>query len=252
MTEIQATQIQTIEPRSELIGDPSSGGAGEASFQKYLDEEQKKRGNVFFSGTGQFNFFSWFSYPNFSAQLESSRSPIFSDNKTDEAGKTTPTAKQENQTYNFSQSSAPKDSSNVSRFTSGQSVKATIQELLSQTGWLVPNLEAFPLFSLAEQKGTLLNKLDLQFLVDQIVSRLKLVKDKGSTTLTLGLKPEDLGEIILTLTSRGGMISIKIEAKEETRKMLDASLDALKNSLKDKIDLGEIKVTAIKEAGNDV
>ena len=109
-------------------------------------------------------------------------------------------------------------------------------------------MEANPQFYLAELQGKLLNKLDMQSLIDQILTQVKMVKEKGKAELRLGLKPGNLGEIIMTLTSRSGMISIQIEAPEETKKLLEAELKELELALKKaKVDLAEIKIINPKE-----
>ena len=106
----------------------------------------------------------------------------------------------------------------------------------------------FPLFFQSNIEGKLLNKFDLQYLVDKILSQVKLLKEKGKVELTLGLKPENLGEILLTLTSRSGMVSIQIQAPEETRKLIDAELKELELALKKAgVNLEEIKILAAKE-----
>ncbi|MEE8638471.1 MAG: flagellar hook-length control protein FliK [Candidatus Margulisiibacteriota bacterium] len=140
----------------------------------------------------------------------------------------------------------------MANYYSAKSVQPILQDLLMKTGWLVPNLEASPPFYLAGLEGKLLNKLDLQFLVDQILLQVKIVKEKGKVELTLGLRPENLGEILLTLTSKSGMVSIQIQAPEETRKLIEAELKELELALKKaKVNLAGIKILATKEVGKD-
>ena len=85
-------------------------------------------------------------------------------------------------------------------------------------------------------------------MVDQIVTQAKLVREKGQTQLTLGLKPENLGEIIMTLTSRSGMIGIQIQASEETKKLLESLANELEQALKrSKINVAEIRIIGNQE-----
>ena len=122
-----------------------------------------------------------------------------------------------------------------------------------KTGWLVPNMEMQPLLFAAQLEGKLLSKLDLQSLVDKILSQVNLVKTKGKVELRLGLRPQNLGEILLTLTSKSGMISIQIQAPEETRKLLQAELLELELALKKSgINLAEIKIISPEEVGKHV
>ncbi|MGB9612794.1 MAG: flagellar hook-length control protein FliK [Candidatus Margulisiibacteriota bacterium] len=121
------------------------------------------------------------------------------------------------------------------------------QNLLYQTNWLIPNLEAQPLFYQAFLEGKLQPKLDLQFLVEQIINQVNLVKEKGRTELVLSLKPENLGEILLVLTAHSGMVSIQIQVPQETKKLLEAEIEKLKKSLRkakvnfDKIEIEEVQ-----------
>jgi flagellar hook-length control protein FliK len=107
-----------------------------------------------------------------------------------------------------------------------------LQQLLTQTGWLTPNLLTQPFFLQAFSEGKLLPKFDLQALIDQIAEQVKLLKNKERTEFSLLLKPPELGEIFLTLTSRLGMISILIQANPETKKLIEAQREDLERSLK--------------------
>ena len=106
-----------------------------------------------------------------------------------------------------------------------------LQEMLAKTNWLLPNLEAQPFFSRALSENKFMPSFDLQSLVDQIAEQLKIVKEKGSTQLSLLLKPPELGKILLTLTYHAGMISIEITATPETRKLIDTHTKELEQAL---------------------
>ncbi len=122
-----------------------------------------------------------------------------------------------------------------------------LQQLLTQTGWLTPNLAAQPAFYNAFLEGKLQPNLDLQSLIDQIVEQVKLVKGKEKTELSLTLKPEELGEIILTLTSRSGIVSIQIEASAESKKLIDSRKIELEQGLKKaKVAFDEIKISEVE------
>ena len=253
MIEISQVPVQELEisDTSSLNQNSSSQKASSQSFQKFLDEEQKRLGFLF-APWGQFNFSSWFAYPDtFAGQGNSALSFFSSDDtannlsnpnyyqETAELAKTLPNP----QTATAANSRA---------FAAPASAQSTLQEILMKTGWLIPNMEITPQFNLARLEGKLLQKLDLQFLVDQIVSRVAMVKDKGKVEFSFGLKPGDLGELILTLTSQGGMIYVSIQASEETRKIIQAQLNELEAALrKAAVHIGEIKVLAAKEVGEN-
>lgn len=244
MIELSQVQIQEVET-SDTPGRSQNSSAQNASgqsFQKFLEEEQKRLGFLF-APWGQFNFNSWFAYPDTlpSAQNSSPAYLLSSD-----------TANQPPTNYSNPQPGSQAVPAAAQAFASPASAQSTLQEILMKTGWLIPNMEITPQFNLAQLEGKLLQKLDLQFLVDQIVSRVAMVKDKGKVEFSFGLKPGDLGELILTLTSQGGMIYVSIQASEETRKIIQAQLNELEAALrKAAVHIGEIKVLAAKEVGEN-
>ena len=64
--------------------------------------------------------------------------------------------------------------------------------------------------------------------------------------------PEDMGEILLTLTAKSGMIAVQIAASEETRKMIEAGRKELESALKKaRVSLAEIKIIRTEEAGQN-
>lgn len=241
--EIQLSQIHA--PDASLLQDSSAQNQSDHSFHNYLEEEQKRLAFVF-SGWGQFDFGSLFSYPEFNLNSGTTGKSNFlfgfemtppEQNYADLPQKENPLPQANSQSFSQSPDAAfPK------------SPKIMLQEILAKTGWLSPNLEASPLFFRAQMEGKLLSKLDLQHLIDQILTQVRLVREKGKTELTIGLKSDNLGEIILTLTAKSGMVSIQIQAPEEIRKQLEALRRELEIALKKaNVRLAEIKIERIKE-----
>lgn len=127
--------------------------------------------------------------------------------------------------------------------------RATLQQALTVSGWLTPNLAALPAFSLAALEGKLQPSLNLQFLIDEIIEKTTLFKEQGKTKLSLAMQPEGLGDLLLTLTSSGGLVSINIQAQPEAKKLLEGELAGLKKSLKThRVNFSEI---IIEEVGSD-
>ncbi|OGC09422.1 hypothetical protein A3F86_03500 [candidate division WOR-1 bacterium RIFCSPLOWO2_12_FULL_45_9] len=236
----QVSQIQLQAPEFSLFQDSYASNASDHSFQNYLEEEQKR--------WGQFNFDSWFSYPVFQPGEKTSGNYLYSPEL--EVSYQLNTNENKNQ-------STPAENLPLSNQLPGDSLmkptQTVLRELLLKSGWLIPNLEASPLLSQAQLDGKLLNKLDLQFLVDQILSQVKLVGNKDKIELLMGLKPENMGEIFLSVSSRSGLISIQIQATEETRKLIEAQLLELKLALKKaNINLEEIKIFPSQEINKHV
>ncbi len=238
--EIQLSQIHA--PDASLLQDPSAQNLPDQSFQGYLDEEQKRIA-LMFSPWAQFEFSSLFSYPMFTPKTENHRRSDFLYEV-----EISPAEQKYSENYQRENHLARSGEFRLSDNFVPKPPEIMLQEILAKTGWLAPNLEASPLFFQAQLDGKLLSKLDLQHLVDQILTQIRLVKEKGKTELTIGLKPDDLGEIILTLIAKSGMISIQIQASEEIRKQLEALRKELEIALKrSNVNLSEIKIERIKE-----
>ncbi|MBN2057362.1 MAG: flagellar hook-length control protein FliK [Candidatus Saganbacteria bacterium] len=243
---VQFTQIPATEPR--LLPDTRVQTASENSFQNYLDTEQKRLA-LMFCPFGQLDLSTWWSSLMASAEngTQSSGIRLFSD--LEPAARPNDTAEQNTLSRGEGQNVQPVNS--FEEFTGllfGRQDQPALQDLLQQTGWLTPNLEAQPQMFLAQTQGKFLARLDLQALVDEIISQVKLVKGKGQVELSLGLKPRELGDILLTLTSRSGMIAIQIEAPEETRKLLQDRLAELETALKKaRVNLSGISLVSSKE-----
>jgi len=237
---VELPKVELNEPR--LAADNHNQNSSDRSFEEKLQFEKARLGLLFspFSQLGSF-----FSSPTDLA---------FSSTKTED--QLNSYLASEANHYNQPENQQSYGSSNLSAYSQSQIFDSAsspafnrqmLQELLSKTNWLVPNLEAQPFFYQAFLDGKLQPKLDLQFLIDQIIDQVKVVKDKGKTELILRLKPENLGEILLTLTAHSGMISIQINASPETRKLMESQRKELERALKkakirfDKIEISEVE-----------
>jgi len=104
-----------------------------------------------------------------------------------------------------------------------------------------------PLSSLSTSP-TSLSKVDLQSVIDQIVEQAKLIKSNSKVQLLLGINQEELGTLLVELTSRQGLVSIQICAPEQIKKELESCMEELKRALKDShIRLEGIEITEVKE-----
>lgn len=239
---------------SSLFEPSYAPNQSDRSFQQMLEEEKKRLGAAF-SPLGSFNFNGLFSYPEFAKQFnqqveffnDTNQSVYqYSESKSITNNAPTPIVNQE-------QTATQQVLSQLTTNNISTPTKAFLQQLLNKTGWLTPNLEAQPLLQQMQAQGKLLSKLDLQFLVDQIISQIKMVKEKGQVKLLLGLKPDNLGEIILSLTAKSGMVSIQIQAEQKTKELIEDELRELEIALKKaKVNLGEIKITSVEEVNKHV
>ncbi|MCU0640467.1 MAG: flagellar hook-length control protein FliK [Candidatus Margulisbacteria bacterium] len=109
--------------------------------------------------------------------------------------------------------------------------RRTLQELLVNTQWLVPNIQAQPSLFNAALNGELRPSFDLQALIDQLVRQATLVREKGKVQFALTLEPAELGQVVITLTAQAGLVSVDLQAESSTRKLFDARRAELEKAL---------------------
>ena len=81
-------------------------------------------------------------------------------------------------------------------------------------------------------------------LIKEITERIKVIKENGRTELLLKLKPENLGEIFISITKTGDNVSINIFAKENTKELLENDLAELEKALKNShLNIGDLQVS---------
>lgn len=237
---VQLPHIDANEPR--LLPDSSARTTSDHSFEEKLKLEQARLGLLF----SPFSQLDSLFYSRLAGSFQSSE-PQENSSLYSFTDQTEPAIK-EPKFQNDNSSSVPRAHS-LQMFESlpPQALnKNFLQQLLAQTGWLAPNLAAQPQFYNAFMEGKLQLKFDLQLLIDQIVEQVKLVKGKERAELSLTLKPEDMGEILLVLTSRSGMVSIQVQASSETKKLIDSQREELERALKkahvnfDRIEIREV------------
>jgi flagellar hook-length control protein FliK len=235
---VQFPQIESAEPR--LWGDSYTQNGSDRSFEEKLKYEQARLG-LMFSPFSQFeSLFSSVQNLSFETGASESESDSF---LTEEAARTL------QKYFSPSRENKAPSAKDVPLFDSlplQTFNRQLLQNLLTQSGWLVPNLSAQPLFQQAFLEGKMQMSFDLQSLIDQIVAQAKMVKEKGRTELSLSLIPDELGEVFLTLTAQGGMVAINIQAGAEAKKLLESELETLKKALKkSRISFGEIKIEEV-------
>lgn len=237
---VQFPQIDANEPR--LLPDSYNRTSSDRSFEEKLKLEQARLGLLF----SPFSQLDSLFYSRLAGSFQSSEpqadSTLYS--FIDQAEQTGKEPKVQNDNSSSVHRAPP-----LQMFESlpSQSLnKNLLQQLLVQTGWLTPNLAAQPQFYNAFLEGKLQLKLDLQLLIDQIVEQVKMVKGRERAELSLMLKPEELGEILLVLTSRSGMVSIQVQTSLETKKLIDSRREELERALKkahvnfDRIEIREV------------
>jgi flagellar hook-length control protein FliK len=92
--------------------------------------------------------------------------------------------------------------------------------------------EVYGQFVTAKSKLSSMTSINLDDLIAQIKDKLKLVKENGKTELSIALNPEDLGNVLMNISSKNGIISISIFADKAAKQALDENIQELERSLK--------------------
>ena len=101
------------------------------------------------------------------------------------------------------------------------------------------------LSSINNDKGLGLQKIDLSDLISQIKEKIRVMKENSKVELSIRLNPEDLGSILMNISSNKGIISIAIYANTIAKQSLDESLKDLESALKKaNLNVGSLNVYA--------
>jgi flagellar hook-length control protein FliK len=76
-----------------------------------------------------------------------------------------------------------------------------------------------------------LRSIDVDDLLAQIKNKIKLLVENGGSKLSIELKPENLGTILMSVSSNKGLLSINIYADQAAKKVLEDNIAELKRSL---------------------
>jgi flagellar hook-length control protein FliK len=221
---IQFPQLEQTEPR--LLTDSTNLRESDASFDEKLRQEQARLGLMFSPFSQLSGLFAEPLNLGLTVDHQAAEVRTAAAQQTDyrQAG-TADSAVQPNLTTR---------SPGVQLFDSlplAQLNRQVLKDLLAQTNWLVPNVQTQPFFFNASVSGQLRQSFDLQALIDQIARQVNMVKSKGKVQFSLTLQPEELGQVILTLTAQSGLISVDIQAVSATRKLFDARRAELEKAL---------------------
>lgn len=99
----------------------------------------------------------------------------------------------------------------------------------------------------AKNKLDSLRGIDVQLIVDQIKTKMKFLKDTGIAELSVALKPDDLGSLLMKISTNKGILTINIFGAEQAREAIQPYLKELKRSL----GLADLKVEKILFISDD-
>jgi len=135
------------------------------------------------------------------------------------------------------------DTASVEKLSRTIDQKTFVQNLLANVkpvvGGAVPPAE----FSLIFEPKVRRPSLDL--IVSEIVDKVRLVEEGKKVELSVALKPDQLGEMLLNMSMKNGLVSISIVANSEAKEWLEHNIAALKDSLRQaNIGLGDVSVSS--------
>ena len=77
-----------------------------------------------------------------------------------------------------------------------------------------------------------LRSIDVDDLVAQIKNKIKFLIENGRSELSIELKPENLGTVLMSISSNKGILSINISADQAAKQALEENIAELERSLK--------------------
>jgi flagellar hook-length control protein FliK len=87
--------------------------------------------------------------------------------------------------------------------------------------------------------------VDLDLIISELVDKIKMVKEGQKTSLSLSLKPDEAGELLLNFSMKNGVVFISILADERSRHWLESNIGSLEESLKRaNVTLGGLSVSS--------
>jgi len=84
----------------------------------------------------------------------------------------------------------------------------------------------------AKNNAASLRKIDVDDLISQIKSKIKFLLENGKTELSIELKPDNLGTILMSVSSNKGILSINIYAGQAAKQALEENIAELERALK--------------------
>ena len=99
----------------------------------------------------------------------------------------------------------------------------------------------------AKDASPSLGKLDIDDLISQIKDKIKFLKDNGKIELSVELKPENLGTVLMNISSNKGVLSINIFADQAAKEVLQDNLKELERSL----NLANLNVVGLSVLSDD-
>ena len=227
----------------------SAGGQTELSFHDKLAEEEsklEKKQNLLLSTPWAY-LQSLLSSLQFSFDLKLSPSPIERDmdnfnrknipSQANHDAASTPQSKTQLSDAECGRSPSP------AKLSYAIDQNTFVQNLLSANKYAFGDLPvALALFNAQNMK---FKSIDMALVVDELVDRIKMVKEGEKVSLSLSLKPDDLGEMLISVSMKNGSVFISIVADQKAGDIIEANRASLEESLKRaNINLGSLDISS--------
>ena len=84
----------------------------------------------------------------------------------------------------------------------------------------------------AKNNSSSLRAIDVDDLISQIKDKIKFLSENGKIELSIELKPENLGTVLMNISSNKGLLTINIYADQAAKQALEENIAELERSLK--------------------
>jgi len=233
---ISSSVLKTDPP--SLAGETNgSDRRGDGSFDKYLEEAQN--GLPIFPWSNLFSLFDLKLDMNFQQESPEDKKVDFVQKEKDK-NKNQNTEKTMDQLAKIEPANKSKENLDYINFKLAKDILLKNLPQPSMYLGLIPN-------QISNPSTTTPSKTSIQTLIDEIAQKIEFLKKGNESQVRLTLSEENLGDMLLSLSLKNGMVSIQIAASTETKKYFDNNISELEISLKEaKIDVESLKIVEVK------
>ena len=241
------SQVLPVTNETPKTPEPSNIQRNDDNFFQIFEQEKLKR---LFPSMLPVNFQSFFNTP-----LVSGFESDISANKIENSGSFTNYSRQ----YSYGTAKAD-DTPSVKEIKHDQPVKAGEEQkeakaeqinltanALNRTfaGELELSPDFYNTVIAAKNKIDSLRSIDVEDMIAQIKDKIKFLIENGKSELSIELKPDNLGTILMSISSNKGILSINIYADQAAKQVLEENIAELERSLKQaNINIEKLNISA--------
>lgn len=228
-------QVLPVTCETANPAEPEKLERSEDGFAKLLEKEKQK---ILISPFSLINFQSLVNIPsNFEIKIDNSiskisastNSNVLSGNKN--KGQINVSLKSCNSTDNKTNSANQTES--VATTSKADQIRY-FNNVINKTfvGELPLNRGFYDALIVSKNRSMSLKAIDVDELALQIQDKIRLIKENGKTELSIELKPEGMGSVLMNISNNKGVLLINIYADQAAKELLEESIKDLERSLK--------------------